>query len=199
MRNPNVRYLAAIVAVALAACGPSSKELAGVKTARYKGDKMTIFGAAKTATEAKYKLAKVDENTLGITTIGRWYNPEGQLVSERQDDIRDVPQKSINETLVVTLLPDGDAYVIKVKPVMVRYVGTPQLEPLTEDDISVPGWAHGKVDQLQIDIHDALAQYEVKTLPAQPGATGPAAPASNAPGAAPAEPAPAAPAAPPAQ
>ena len=64
---------------------------------------------------------------------------------------------------------------------MMRYhAGSPQPEPLSEDDPSVPGWAHGKVDSLAFDIHDALKEFEVKSVPgmvppptAAPGATPP--------------------------
>ena len=50
MRNPNVCGLVAMLAFALVACGPSSKELSGAKTAHYKGDKLVLFAAAKAAT-----------------------------------------------------------------------------------------------------------------------------------------------------
>ena len=176
MRNPNVCRLVAILALAVIACGPSSKELAGAKSAHYKGDKLVLFAAAKAATEAKYKLQKSDETTLGMQTDGRWYTPEGLAAGERGGDMRDVPDKSLQIALVVTLQPDGDAWVVNIKPLMIRYhAGSPKPEPVAENDPSVPGWATGKVDQLALDIHDALKQYEVKTLPGQvPPPTGPA-------------------------
>ncbi|MDB4957223.1 MAG: hypothetical protein JWO36_4792 [Myxococcales bacterium] len=199
MRNPKVGRLFAVLfaSLALVACGPSSKEMAGAKSARYKGDKLQLFALAKAATEAKYKLQKSDEVALGFQTEGRWYTPEGLAASERSGDMRDVPDRSVNEVLVVQLVPDGDAYVVTVKPVMLRYfAGRPNPDQLTEDDPSVPGWAHGKVDNLAVDIHEALKQFEVKTVPAMlpaptsgaPGATPPApAPASPAPAPAPAQ------------
>lgn len=190
MRNPNVGRLLALLAVSVIACGPSSKEMAGAKSAHYKGDKLTLFAAAKTATEAKYKLQKSDEVALGFQTEGRWYTPEGLAASERNGDMRDVPDRSINVVLVVRLLPDGDAWVVSVKPIMLRYfAGRPNPDKLTEDDPSVPGWATGKVDNLALEIHEALKQYEVKSLPA--AAPPPMAP--TPPGAAPEEPKPAAP------
>jgi hypothetical protein len=181
MRNLIVALLVAAFAFA---CGPSSGELKTAKTAHYKGDKLEMFNLAKETTEAKYKLQKSDENALGMQTVGRWYTPEGLAASERGDDMRDVPDKSLNVALVVTLVPDGDAYVVQVKPLMIRYhAGSPQPEPVGEDDASVPGWAHGKVDQLALDIHSALAKYEVKApggvMPAGPAAA-PAAPAAPA-------------------
>jgi hypothetical protein len=180
MRNIIIALLLAVAG--LVACGPSSGELKAAKTAHYKGDKAAMFSIAKQVTESKYKLQKSDEAALGMQTTGRWYTPEGLAASERQDDIRDVPDKSINIALVVTLVPDGDAFVVNVVPKMMRYhAGSPQPEPLTPDDPSVPGWAQGKVDQLSLAIHDALKSYEVQQLggvqPAGPGATPAPAPA----------------------
>ena len=190
MRNPNFMDLAVMVALAIAACGPSSKELSGAKTAHYKGDKLVMFGAIKTTVAEKYKLQKSDETTLGLQTVGRWFTPEGLAAGERDGDMRDVPDKSLQIALVVTMQPDGDAYVVTVKPLMLRFLaGSPKPEPLTADDPSVPGWATGKVDQLALDIHTALAQYEVKSVP---GAAPPPLPAgSAAPATDPAAPAPA--------
>jgi hypothetical protein len=181
MRNTIIALLLAVAG--LVACGPSSGELKAAKTAHYKGDKIAMFDAAKQVTESKYHLQKADENALGMQTVGRWYTPEGLAASERGDDMRDVPDKSLNIALVVTLVPDGDAYVVNVKPLMMRYhAGSPQPEPITENDPSVPGWATGKVDSLAMDIHEALKQYEVKQMggvtPAGPAAA-PAAPAAG--------------------
>lgn len=180
MRNLIVALLFAALAFA---CGPSSGELKAAKTAHYKGDKVEMFNVAKQVTESKYHLQKSDENSLGMQTVGRWYTPEGLAASERSDDIRDVPDKSLNVALIVTLVPDGDAFVVQVKPLMMRYhAGSPKPEPISENDPSVPGWAQGKIDSLALDIHTALAKYEVKSpggmTPAGPG-PGPA-PAGSA-------------------
>jgi hypothetical protein len=187
MRNPNIfKFAMLVAAIAIAACGPSSKELNGAKTAHYKGDKLTMFNSIKTTVEAKYHLEKSDENALGMQTIGRWYTP---------GDMRDVPDKSIQVAIVVTMQPDGDAYVVNVKGLYLKFIaGSPKPEPLNSDDPYVPGWASGKVDELSLDIHNALAQYEVKSVPgavpppaaapapapaADPAAAGSAAPAAG--------------------
>lgn len=176
-----MRNLILSAIVALAACGPSNKEVALAKTARYSGDKLVLFHAVKAATEAKYQLAESDETTLGLSTTARWYTPEGLAASERNGDMRDVPDRSINIKLLVRLLPDGPNWIVSVEPKMLRYfAGRPNPDVLTPEDPSVPGWATGKVDQLQFAIHDALKQYEVK----QPGGIAPApapAPAPAAP------------------
>ncbi|NVB80331.1 MAG: hypothetical protein HOV81_18200, partial [Kofleriaceae bacterium] len=154
MRNL-VLSLATLVAIVLVGCGPSSKEIATAKTARYKGDKLAIFADVKAATEAKYKLTKSDETTLGMQTEARWFSPEGLSQTPRgENDMRDVADKSVMIALVVTMLPDGDAWIVKVTPTLKRYnQGIPKPEDVKEGDASLPGWVEGKVDELAIEIH----------------------------------------------
>lgn len=170
MRNRSFGLLALFAIGILVACGASSREVQIAKTARYKGDKLVLFNAAKQVALGKYKLAKSDETTLGFQTEPRWYTAEGISTNPRNDDMRDVPDGAINMTLVVTLLPDGDAWVVRVRPVMLKRLGfSPQPQKLEENDPSVPGWATGQVDQLALEIHQGLKQYELKSVPAQIG------------------------------
>jgi hypothetical protein len=159
-----MQYLVALFTIVAVACGPSSKEVATAKTARYQGDKIAMFQAVKATVEAKYKLAKSDETSLGMQTQPRWFSPEGLAASATSDDARDLPDKSMNVALVVTMLPDGDAWIVKVAPLMLRKnAGMPKPDPVKEGDPSVPGWVDSRVDQLALEIHNALAKYEVKT------------------------------------
>jgi hypothetical protein len=186
MRN---LILTALAVVAIAACGPSNKELSGAKTARYHGDKIAIFNGAKEVVAAKYTIEKSDETVLGMNTTNRWYTPEGLAASER--DMRDVPDKSLGILFIVKVLPDGDNWVVSIEPRIQRYfAGRPNTDVLKLDDPSIPGWATEKVDVLAFDINAALKQYEVKS-PGGQLAPPPTAPAT-APAPAPApEPAPA--------
>lgn len=166
MRNLVLSF-AAMLAIAAVACGPSSKEVATAKSARYSGDKLELFAHVKAATEAKYKVTKSDETSLGLQTEARWFSIEGLGVTPRSEtDMRDVPDKSINIFMVVTMLPDGNNWVVKIEPHLMRYnTGIPKPEPLKEGDPSLPGWVGGKVDELALAIHQELAKYEVKTVP----------------------------------
>jgi hypothetical protein len=185
MRNISLSVAAllagAVVALgALGACGPSGKQIATAKQARYQGDRLQLFATMKAAVESKYKIMKSDEASMGLQTDGRWYNPEGQAVSATMDDVRDVPDQSINVSLVVELLPEGQSFVVAIKPVFLRYhKGRPNPDVLDAKDPSIPGWAHGKGDNLAVEIYDAMKQYEVKAAPAAP-APAPAAPAPAA-------------------
>lgn len=154
-----------VMLLALVACGPSGKEMAGAKTARFRGEPLVMFGAAKEATEAKYKLAESDETTLSLVTAGRWYNPEGLGLTATMDNLGNVPDKSIFLSLVMKLVPEGDAYTVRVTPTIMRYhEGRPNPDKLAATDPSLPGWVNGKVDQLQFDIYEVLKAYEVKSV-----------------------------------
>jgi len=149
--------------LALVACGGGNREAALAKLARYQGDQLAMFGAIKTTAEAKYKLSMSDETTLTVATVGKWYTPEGLVTTSGEQDIRYIPDKSINIQITIKLLPDGDKWIVDVQPKMMRLdKGTPMPQPLKPNDISLPGWAPGKVDQLALEIHQALKPFEVK-------------------------------------
>jgi hypothetical protein len=161
MRNL-VATTVVLAAISLAAgCGAGSRAVEA-RAARYRGDKLVLFGAVRAATEARYKLAESDETALRIATTGRWYAPDGLGASERQNDMRDVPDRSVYLRLIVKLVADGSDWAVSVEPVMMRYfAGRPNPDHLTLDDPSVPGWATGRVDKLTAAIHEALQSYQV--------------------------------------
>ena len=184
MRNLSLSMISAIALVVAACGGPSGKDIAMAKQARYTGDKLAIFNATKAAVESKYKLEKSDETTLGMQTKARWYTQDGILAPGSDENYREVPDKAIRVVHVVRMLPDGDKWIVQDDPLLMRRVaGSPQPEKLDLKDPSVPGWATGQVDELQFEIYKALKQYEVKA----PGGIAPApTPADPAP--APADP-----------
>jgi hypothetical protein len=176
-----MQYLVGLLTILAVACGPSSKEVATAKTAHYQGDKLMLFATVKAEVESKYKISTSDETTLGMQTQARWFSPEGLTTSATAEDERDLPDKSIYFAVVVTLLPDGSSWVVRVKPLLKRKnKGMPKPDDIKEGDASLPGWVESRTDQLALDIHKALAKYEVK----QPGGLAP----SPAPGPSPDEP-----------
>jgi hypothetical protein len=188
MRNISCSMIAlALAAVAAVACGPSGKQIATAKQARYQGDQQQIFSVIKQTVEASHKVERADDAAYGLQTVGRWFNPEGQALPNAPDDIRDVPDRSLNIALVVTLVPEGAHHVVSVKPLIVRYRKNepkPEIIENPEADRSIPDWAHSKGDDLQVALHKALAQYEVKVTGAAPAggpAPGSAAPATPTP------------------
>jgi hypothetical protein len=189
-----MRNLILLCLTAVFACGGGgSREAALAKTARYQGDKLAIFNVVKTTTASKYQVAMSDENTLTVQTVGKWFSPEGLMSTSGEQDIRNVPDKSINVKLTVKVLADGGQWIVDVQPQFTRIdKGSPMPQQLGPNDASLPGWAPGKVDQLALEIHQALAQYEVKApggnIP-PPATTTPTTPAEPAAGSA-AEPTP---------
>lgn len=172
-----------VISLLVAACG-SSSQVTTAKTARYQGERQALFAAVKTLVELKYTLAQSDETSLTFQTAARWYTPDGLISSASGDAIRELPDKSINVTFVVKLVPDADKWRVEVTPQMLRYnKGTPVPEKVSAGDASLPGWASGKIDQLAVDIHGALGKYEVKEVvpPSSGGGVdpGPAGPSSG--------------------
>jgi hypothetical protein len=186
MRNLIVTL--AVALAALPACAASRQQVEVARTAHYRGDKLAMFHTARVATADKYRITTSDETTLRIETAGRWYTPEGLGASER-DDMRDVPDRSIHLRMIVRLVQRGDAWAVEIEPVMMRYfTGRPNPDRLAPDDPSLPGWAHGRVEQLHAAIHQALASYQVAQNGVTPQiSTPPAAPPAAPP---PAEPCP---------
>lgn len=147
----------------IAACGGGNREAALARQARYKGDKIEIFGAMKTLVESKYQLQQSDETTLALATTARWYTPEGLVATSGQQDIRNLPHNSINLAFLVKQVPDGDSFLMVVEAKILRFIkGSPAPEPRTLKDADLPYWVYSKADQLVLDIHQALAKYEVK-------------------------------------
>jgi len=172
-----IAFAAALAAVSLAACGPSGKQVTTAKAARYQGDRQQLFAVIKQTVASSYKIQKADDAAYGLQTEGRWYNPEGQAVSSPMGDARDVPDGSLNIALVVTLEPDGERHIVAVKPIIARFIkGQPAPQPLEATDPSLPGWVHGKGDNLQVSLYEALKQYEVKVTGGAAPAAGGAAP-----------------------
>jgi hypothetical protein len=171
-----VAALGAALGVApLAACGPSGKQLTTAKQARYQGDRQQIFAAIKQAVATDHKIQKVDDAAYSLQTEGRWYNLEGQALPTPPDSFSGVPDQSLLISLTVAILPEGERHIVSVKPLIMRYnKGRLKPDPVEEADPRLPGWAHGKGDNLQVVLHDALKQYEVKV-------TGGAAPAAGTP------------------
>lgn len=176
MRNLSCKVIALAIALAAVACGPSGKQVATAKQARYQGDQQQIFATIQKTVAAKYKIQKADEAALGLQTDSRWYNQDGQPVSGTLEDVSNVPDRGLNVSLVVTLVPDGDRQMVSVTPVILRYIkGHQQPETVNETDPTLPEWVHDRVTELQVELHKALQPYEAKPA----GGSGSAAPAGG--------------------
>lgn len=157
--------LCSVVLVALVGCAASNRAVETAKAAHYRGEPVVLLAATKAAVATKYQVAVADETARRIETTARWYTPEGLGASAGgAADLRDIPDRSIQLKLIVTLVPHGDDWSVSIEPSMLRYfTGRPNPDQLAPGDPSVPGWATGKVEQLYAAIHEALKSYEVVT------------------------------------
>jgi hypothetical protein len=176
-----MRNLILTVAVLAACGGPSGRDVAMAKQARYQGDKLQLFGDMKGVVEGKYKLDVSDETKLALKTTGRWYTPEGLVSNWTPGDMgadghSKLPDKSLNIALVAQLLPESDKWIVSIEPVILRFNdGQANFEQVKPGDPSLPGFVHGKADELAFDVNKKLKQYEVKSVGGiAPAPTGPA-------------------------
>ncbi|MDQ3341129.1 MAG: hypothetical protein M4D80_38740 [Myxococcota bacterium] len=185
-----MRNLIMTLAVLAACGGPSGKDVAMAKQARYQGDKLELFANMKQTVESKYKLDVSDETQLAVKTTARWYTPEGLVSNWTPSDVgtqgHKLPDRSLNITLVAQVLPSEGNWVVHIEPVILRFnANQPKLEPVRLDDPSLPGFVKGKSDELAFDVNKKLKQWEVKS-PGGNIAPPPADPALPPPGTAPA-------------
>ncbi|MBA3500354.1 MAG: hypothetical protein H0T65_08275, partial [Deltaproteobacteria bacterium] len=161
-----MRNLIMTLAVLAACGGPSGKDVAMAKQARYQGDKLELFANMKQTVESKYKLDVSDETQLAVKTTARWYTPEGLVSNWTPSDVgtqgHKLPDRSLNITLVAQVLPSEGNWVVHIEPVILRFnANQPKLEPVRLDDPSLPGFVKGKSDELAFDVNKKLKQWEV--------------------------------------
>jgi hypothetical protein len=166
-----MRTLTLWLAIAtVASCGPSAGSIKAAEDTRYKADPATLFAGAKAATASDYKLVSSDDAAFTLTTEGVWYTPEGQVDRAPGQNIARLQDMSINFAVVVKVVKaDADTYKVAVEPIALRKEGlVSKPVKLEMTDPSVPGWVHGKVETLDLAIHDRLKSYAVTgaTVPA---------------------------------
>nr|HEX4317711.1 hypothetical protein [Kofleriaceae bacterium] len=170
------KLIVLVIAMIAAACGASDSQVMTVKTAHYKGDKVAMFAAMQQAVADKHKIHSADPATMTVKTKIHWFSQEGESLMAEADegDVRNLHDRALSVVLVASLVPSGDEWIVEVHPLYQRFFrGRPNTDVLREDDPSIPGWAHDKIDGLAVSIHDALKPFEVQSLPAAPGATAP--------------------------
>jgi hypothetical protein len=159
--------------VGFAACAGSSTELKTAHEAVYRATPAVLFAGIKQATAASYEITNADESALSVQTGAKWYNPEGQADQTGGTNLARLREDSINFSVVVKLVPMGDsAFVVNVDPTVLRLHGLSSApENLKMNDPLTPGWVHGKVETLEVDVYNKLKQYAIPPAanPATPG------------------------------
>ena len=162
---------AALLALILSACGPSTAQINTAKTAVYTGDANQIFELAEQgAGDEHYKVGDVDEGHLMFETIPRFYSPEGDLQSEGAGGYVRIDNHSVKVSFTVAVEKvDERQFAITVKPRTWQVIrGSPLMRELAPEDPSLPPWVHGRADGLQLAIYERTRGYAVAGGP--PGA-----------------------------
>ena len=149
----------------LAACGPNAAELKAAHYARYRAEPAALLdGVAAAVTAQRYHVDQVAPDRGELTTIDKIFSAEGQTESVGARDAVDVHNNSIALAFLVRLMPAaGGAITIEIVPSIRRvHSDRPNLDTLSLDDPTLPGWVPVKIDELAIAIHAQLAAYEIK-------------------------------------
>jgi hypothetical protein len=146
----------------LAACGPSSSQVKTAKTASYRTDADTMFKTVVQVVGQKYKVINADRVTGMLRTEDRWYEKDGTYEDKKANDGVMAEDGSIVMYYLVKLAGGPTEYKVEVIPyvaqVRIGYAMPVKLEP---DDLQMPGWVHGKTDDLYVSIYEALKPYAV--------------------------------------
>jgi hypothetical protein len=154
--------VALVLTLAIAACGGGTK---AARTAQYKADSTTIFKAVVDATGQKYKVERADAPSLTLITVPRWFEPDGTYEDQNYaGNGVEIQDGSILLRYLIRVLPGAapDTFKVEVTPQMQqRREGYAAPIELKEDDMAVPGWVHGKTDDLYEMIYASLKTYAV--------------------------------------
>jgi hypothetical protein len=153
-----------VLVMALAACGPSSAEIKTVKTTTYQMSGHDLLQVAEQAAQEEYKIGDVNEAELTFITQPRYYGPEGDLESPGAGGFVQMQDHSVQLSFIVqvTELAGGDS-AVSVTPKTFQVLSfSPKPRELAPDDPNLPGWVHGRTDQLAMEIYELAKPHAYK-------------------------------------
>jgi hypothetical protein len=158
--------LATIASLAFAACGPSSGQVKTARTATYRTDADTVFRSVVTVVGKKYKVINADAASGMLRTEDRWYEKDGTSEDRKANDGVIAEDGSVVMYYLVKLAGGPTEYQVEVHP-MVAQVRDGYAAPvkITEDDLAMPGWIHGRTDDLYLAIYESLKVHAVTPAP----------------------------------
>lgn len=155
--------LASTLALAGAACGPSAAQVKTAKEASYRTDADTVFRVVVAQVSKKYKVINADAKAGMLRTEDRWYEKDGTYEDKKANDGQIVEDGSVVMHYVVKLAGGPSEYKVEVIPIVAQvrngYAAPFKLAP---DDLQMPGWVHGKTDDLYLAIYESLKVYAVQ-------------------------------------
>jgi hypothetical protein len=159
----SLRVVVVVVALAVTSACASSQTLQVADEARYRGDRELILETVVDTVRAnKYEVTDLDPATGLIVTRDRWYEKDGtfedkQLASDVGILVED---GSILLRYEVRVRQTGLEHKVEIKPIIAQArTGYAVPFKLAPDDLTVPGWVHGKTEKLTLAIYEALAPY----------------------------------------
>ena len=155
-----MKMLWLVVALAVAACGPSNAEVKVAKTAQYTAAAGTLFDLAIQAAQRDYKIGEVDPEGAQFATDPQFYSPEGGRQSAGAGGFVNMSPGSILLSLVVEIVKTERGHAVVITPKSFQVIsGSPKPRELAPDDPNLPGWVHGRVDSLAVAIYEAAKQH----------------------------------------
>lgn len=143
-------------AVALAACGPSSAEIKQARTATYTCDVDQIVQAAVAVVkEETPPLGDVDREIGKVTSAFRWHTASGM---KKAAGSAVLDEGDLGFQLEVEVASADPGYRLRVIPrVFSQSPDTPRGREMSREDANWPGWADGKAETVQLEIHNKLS------------------------------------------
>lgn len=159
-------FLAALALVAVtAACGPSAAQLRAAREARYAGSREEILRLAQAAVEPSYPVSSTDPDTGTITTMARIYEPDGSYLGTGDQDRKGgfliaTESGQVVLSFEIHVVGDESPFQVIVEPVAEQSRSNySALYRYLPDDPAMPGWIVGKVEKLQLEVHERMTRW----------------------------------------
>jgi hypothetical protein len=156
-----VKTLVMLVVIALAACGASNAEIKTAKIAQYNAPTETLYQIALQTAAEEYKIGDTNPSEGTFMTTEQWYSPEGGRQSSGAGDYVQLDDRSILLMLIVEIegMDAGKKAIVVTPKVFQHLSGSPKPRELLPDDPGMPGWVHGRVDDLALAIYNNAKKY----------------------------------------
>lgn len=144
------------VAVALAACGPSSSEMKEVKAARYTCEYDQIFQAVvEVVSEETPPIGETDQERGLVSSDFRWHSTSGM---RKEKGATQLSQGDVGFVLHVAIGKDDAGFHFRTQPrIFSQSPDSPRGREMIREDANWPGWADAKADSVQFKIHEKLS------------------------------------------
>jgi len=150
-----------LIALVAAGCGASSAEIKTAKMAQYNAPTETLYQIALETAQQDYKIGDANPSEGTFMTREQWYSPEGGRQSAGAGDFVQLDDRSILLSLIVEIqgMDMGKKAVVVTPKVFQHMSGSPKPRELAPDDPNMPGWVHGRVDDLALAIYNNAKKY----------------------------------------